>query len=84
MKNPIFFGLSVIICISLQIWISYLSALSVLEGDLILGLSLFLVVPALGILMVSYFLWFRKQKMVKPSKRSNDSADKIDKPKGLE
>jgi hypothetical protein len=72
LKNPIFFGLSVIICFSLQIWISYLSALSVLEGDLILGLSLFLVVPALGVLMVSYFLWFRRHRMVKPPKGAND------------
>ena len=66
-KHPIFLILAAIICISLQIWISYVSARSILEGGLILGLSLFLVVPALGLLMVSYFLWFRRQKLVKPS-----------------
>jgi hypothetical protein len=65
LKHPIFLVLAAIICISLQIWISYVSAHSILEGDLILGLSLFLVVPALGVLMVSYFLWFRRQKAPK-------------------
>jgi hypothetical protein len=68
LKNPFFFGLAVVMCLFLQIWISYLSALYVLEGDLILGLSLFLVVPALGVLMVSYFLWVRRQRLQKPSK----------------
>jgi len=67
LKHPIFLVLAAIICISLQIWISYLSALSILDGDLILGLSLFLIVPALGLLLVFYFLWFRRQKLVKPS-----------------
>jgi hypothetical protein len=68
LKHPIFLILAAIICVSLQIWISYLSALYVLEGDLILGLALFLVVPALGVLMVSYFLWYRRQRIATPSK----------------
>jgi hypothetical protein len=65
LKNPIFFGLAVVICISLQIWISYVSALFILDGDLIVGFSLFLLVPLLGIIMVLYFLWFRRQKAPK-------------------
>lgn len=60
LKNPIFFGFTVIICISLQVGISYLSARSILEGDLILGSSLLLLVPALGILLALYYLWFRR------------------------
>ena len=66
LKNPFFLGLTVVICISLQIWISYVSARSILYGDLIVGFSLFLLVPLLGIVMVLYFLWFRRQRAAKP------------------
>jgi hypothetical protein len=62
LKNPFFFALTVVICISLQIWISYVSAHSILDGDLIIGFSLFLLVPLLGIIMVLYFLWFRRER----------------------
>jgi hypothetical protein len=60
LKSRFFFGLAIVICISLQIWISYVSARSILDGDLIVGFSLFLLVPLLGIVMVLYFLWFRR------------------------
>jgi hypothetical protein len=66
LKNPFFFGLALVICISLQIWISYVSALSILDGDLISGLSLFLLVPLLAVLLVLYYLWFRRQKALEP------------------
>jgi len=66
LKNPLFLGLAVVICISLQIWISYVSAYSILDGDLIVGFSLFLMVPLLAIFMVLYFLWFRRQRAPKP------------------
>jgi hypothetical protein len=62
LKSRFFFGLAVVICISLQIWISYVSACSILDGDLIEGFSLFLLVPLIGIVMVLYFLWFRRQR----------------------
>jgi hypothetical protein len=65
LKNPFFFGFAVVICISLQIWISYISARFILDGDLIVGFSLFLLVPLLGIVMVLYFLWFRRQRAPK-------------------
>jgi hypothetical protein len=68
LKSRFFFGLAVVICISLQIWISYISALSILDGDLIVGFSLFLLVPLLGIVMVLYFLWFRRQRVPKTLK----------------
>jgi len=68
LKNPFFLGLAVVICISLQIWISYVSARSILDGDLIIGFSLFLLVPLLGIVMVFYFLWFRRQRALKTLK----------------
>ena len=68
LKHPFFIGLAVVICISLQIWISYVSAYSILDGDLIIGFSLFLLVPLLGIIMVLYFLWFRRQKVSLSSK----------------
>jgi hypothetical protein len=64
LKNPIFLVLAIVICISLQIWVSYISARSILDGDLIVGFSFFLLVPLLGILMVFYFLWFRRQKAI--------------------
>ena len=67
LKHPIFLVLAAIICISLQIWISYISARSILEWDLITGLSLFLLVPMLAILLVVYYLWFRRQKGTKAS-----------------
>ena len=66
LKNPFFLGLALVICISLQIWISYVSALSILDGDLIVGFSFFLLVPLLGVLLVLYYLWFRRQKSPKP------------------
>jgi hypothetical protein len=67
LKHPIFLVLAAIICVSLQICISYVSARSILEGDLITGLSLFLLVPMLGVLLVLYYLWFRRQKATGPS-----------------
>jgi len=68
LKNPFSFGLALVICISLQIWISYVSALSILDGDLILGFSLFLLVPLLGLLLVLYYLWIRRQRTSLSSK----------------
>jgi hypothetical protein len=65
LKKPFFFGLAVVICLSLQIWISYISARSILDGDLIVGFSLFLLVPILAVLLVVYYLWFRRQKSTK-------------------
>ncbi len=66
LKNPIFFGTAIVVCISLQVGISYVSARSILDGNLVLGFSLFLLVPVLGILLVLYFLWFRRQRLSKP------------------
>jgi hypothetical protein len=62
LKSRFFFGLAVVICIFLQVWISYVSACFILDGDLIVGFSLFLLVPLLGICMVFYYLWFRRQR----------------------
>ena len=68
LKNPTFLGFTVIICILLQVGISYVSARFILDGDLILGSFLLLLVPALGILLALYYLWFRRQRMAKSSK----------------
>ncbi|MGA2954134.1 MAG: hypothetical protein ABSF48_00245 [Thermodesulfobacteriota bacterium] len=68
LKNPIFLGITVVLCASLQIGISYVSARLILDGDLTLGFSLFLLVPLLGILLALYYLWFRRQRMAKPFK----------------
>ena len=68
LNKPIFLGLAVVICIPLQIWISYVSAFSILDGDLIVGFSLFLLVPLLGVLLVLYYLWFRRQRASLSSK----------------
>jgi hypothetical protein len=37
----------------------------ILDGDLIVGFSLFFLVPLLGVVMVLYFLWFRRQRVPK-------------------
>ena len=66
LKRPIFLGSFLVICILLQIWVSYVSAGLILGGELILGLSLFLAVPALGCLMIFSFLWSRRQRAGKP------------------
>ena len=68
LKNPIVFGFTVVFCIPLQVGISYISARFILDGDLILGFSLFLLVPLLGILLAFYYLWFRRQRIAKPPK----------------
>jgi hypothetical protein len=68
LNKPSFLGLAIVICFSLQIWISYVSARFILDGDLIIGFSLFLFVPMLGVLLVLYFLWFRRQRASVSSK----------------
>jgi hypothetical protein len=68
LKNPIFLGITVVLCVSLQIGFSYVSARFILDGDLILGSFLLLLVPVLGILLALYYLWFRRQRMAKPFK----------------
>ena len=63
LKNPIIFGLVVALIVGLQIAASYLSVTSFFEDDIILGLSFFLFVPILGLILALYIIWFRKQKM---------------------
>ena len=63
LKNPFFFGCTIIVLAALQVGTSYLSFRSFLEGDVFLAFLFFLFVPGLGSLMVLYFLWFRKNKL---------------------
>jgi hypothetical protein len=63
LKNPFFFGCTIIVLAALQVGTSYLSFHSFLEGDVLLAFLFFLFVPGLGFLMVLYFLWFRKNKL---------------------
>ena len=63
LKNPIVFGILILLIVALQIVASYLSATSFFEDDIILGLSFFLFVPVLGLILGFYIIWFRKQKM---------------------
>lgn len=63
-KKPLFFGIAFLVFAVIQVWISYWSFHSFLEGDLLLGTSLFLFVPALALLMGFYFIWFRRQRKV--------------------
>ena len=65
LKNPIVFGILFLLIVALQIVASYLSATSFFEDDIILGLSFFLFVPVLGLILGFYIIWFRKQKMQK-------------------
>jgi hypothetical protein len=62
LKNPFFFGFTLIIAIALQVWASYLSIHSFLAGDFLLGFSFFLLVPSLAFLMGLYYIWFRKKR----------------------
>jgi len=68
LKNPIVFGILILFIVALQIVASYQSATSFFEGDIILGLSIFLFVPVLGLILGFYIIWFRKQKMPNPPK----------------
>jgi hypothetical protein len=68
LKNPIVFGILILFIVALQIVASYQSATSFFEGDIILGLSIFLFVPVLGLILGFYIIWFRKQQMPNPPK----------------
>jgi uncharacterized membrane protein len=52
--------------VGLQIAASYLSVTSFFEDDIILGLSFFLLIPILGLILAFYIIWFRKQKTKNP------------------
>ena len=67
-KNPVIFGLVIAAIVGLQIAASYLSVTSFFEEDIILGLSFFLFVPVLGLILGIYIIWFRKQKNAKSPK----------------
>lgn len=64
LKNPIILGLGIAVIVGLQLAASYLSVTSFFEDDIILGLSFFLFVPILGLILGFYIIWFRKQKML--------------------
>jgi uncharacterized membrane protein len=68
LKNPFFFAFAIIVFVALQVWTSYLSFYSFLEGDWLPGFLFLFLVPLLALLMVLYFVWFRRQRMAKPSK----------------
>ncbi len=61
LKNPIILGLVIAVTVGVQIAASYWSAISFFENDIILGLSLFLFVPVLGLILGFYVIWFRKK-----------------------
>ncbi len=65
LKNPIVFGILLFLIVASQIVASYLSAATFFEDDLLLGLSFFLFVPILGLILALYIIWFRKQKTSK-------------------
>jgi uncharacterized membrane protein len=61
-------GLVIAVIVGLQLAASYLSVTSFFEDDIILGLSFFLFVPILGLILGFYVIWFRKQKSPGPLK----------------
>jgi hypothetical protein len=67
LKNPFFLGFTILIAIALQVWASYLSIHSFLDGNLLLGFSFFFLVPALAFLMGLYYVWFRKKRFLQKS-----------------
>jgi uncharacterized membrane protein len=54
-------GLIVALIVGLQIAVSYLSVTSFFEDEIIFGLSFFLFVPILGLILALYVIWFRKK-----------------------
>jgi hypothetical protein len=64
LKNPFFFGLSIVALIALQVGTSFFSVRSFLEGDLILGFACFFLIPLLALIIGLYYVWFRKQRKV--------------------
>ena len=62
LKNPIVLGLVIAAIVGLQLAASYLSVNSFFEDDIILGLSFFLFVPVLGLILGFYVIWFRKKR----------------------
>ena len=63
LKNPFFFGGAIIVLVALQVGMSYLSFRSFLEGDWLSGILFMLSVPGLSLIMVLYFIWFRKNRL---------------------
>jgi hypothetical protein len=61
LKSSITFRFTLLVCLALQVGISYLSVRSFLEGEWLMGFFFFLLVPAIGVLLVSYYLWLRRQ-----------------------
>jgi len=61
LRNPIILGLIVALIVGLQIAVSYLSVTSFFEDEIIFGLSFFLFVPILGLILALYVIWFRKK-----------------------
>jgi hypothetical protein len=59
-RNPVIFGLVILIIVGLQVAASYLSVTSFLNNDLLTGLSFFLLVPILGLALGFVIIWFRK------------------------
>ncbi len=63
LKNPFLFGGAIIVLLALQVGMSYLSFQSFLGGDWLLGILFMVLVPGLALIMVLYFIWFRKNKL---------------------
>ena len=63
LKNPFFFGGAIIVLVALQVGMSYLSFRSFLEGDWLPAILFMLFVPGLSLIMVLYFIWFRKNRL---------------------
>lgn len=61
-RNPFVLGLIIAVIVGFQIAASYFSVSSFFNNDFILGISLFLFVPVLGLVLAFYIIWFRKGK----------------------
>lgn len=71
LRNPFFFSCAIIVLVSLQVGTSYLSFQYFLGEDWPLGLLFMFFVPGLALVMMLYFIWFRRQRMVHPSNLEN-------------
>ncbi len=60
LKNRIIFSILIIFVVLCQVGTSYWSFHYIEEGELVLGFSLFLVVPVLALILVYGYVLFRK------------------------
>ncbi len=68
LKKPFFWGFTITALIALQAGASYYSINSFLEGNLLMGILFFFLIPIMALLWGFNFVRFRRKGMAKPLK----------------